>query len=783
MARSILITQCLQRDFVDPIGPHDPLPNLLHVGHTEAARLLGAEPAVGPLAQLMNWARSQTAEDLRIIHIRDWHDPNDPRQHDHLRAFGDHCVRDGEGAKLVLQMDDRRSANEHIVDSITLNDFVDTDLETLIKPASGQPHDAAARVGVIGVWTDAKVSFLLYELKTRLGMNQLATCSALTASASRAQHFNALSQLHKLLGIEQFDSVAEFADWLAPGAHLSLPENVTGFQPAIEGLTLNGDSMVADRAIIGHLFRDSATVRFTPLTGGFSEAAVFRADAEDALGYHQAPSVVKLGPNGPIAQERVAFERIEEILGNNAPRVRGFVDLGARAGIKYSFAAMGAGTVRTLKEMFDEDVPVDVLEDVLRDALEEVLAPLYAAATYERLPLFEHYQFSPQWSSAVSENVAALGYDPAARELDFAGGLTVGNPCRLYDEFLPNASLPDNEFHYVSYVHGDLNAANILVDARSNVWVIDFFHAAQGHVLKDLAKLENDVLFILTPITNHDELREALAITTSLRDVTDLGAPLTDMLARLATPAIRRAWRIIVLLRSIGGKLCREDRNPQQLNIARLRYAVHTLGFDESSPLQKQWALATSGALADDVAASVRREHVLRVDWLPSQFTDPGRIGLTICPGRRDRGRSLTEDLETLRAGGATAVVCLLTDTELEWAGVANLRSAAISQGLTWRRLAIPDQGVPGLIDAQQLVLECRDLLDAGEHIVLVCMGGLGRSGTIAACAMVEAGLDAHTAIEQVRLIRGSRAVETFAQEHFVRDYEAARRTRSTAWR
>src|SRR5207245_10884338 len=136
-------------------------------------------------------------------------------------------------------------------DSIPLTAFADTHLQTLIKPASGHPHDAAARIGVIGVWTDAKVSFLLYELKTRLGMNQLATCSALTASASRAQHFNALSQLHKLLGIEQFDSVAEFADWLAPGAHLSLPSNVTGFQPAIEGLTLNSESMVADRAIIG----------------------------------------------------------------------------------------------------------------------------------------------------------------------------------------------------------------------------------------------------------------------------------------------------------------------------------------------------------------------------------------------------------------------------------------------------------------------------------------------------------------------------------------------------
>ena len=40
---TVLITQCLQRDFVDPIGPHDPLPNLLHVGYSEATRLLGPE--------------------------------------------------------------------------------------------------------------------------------------------------------------------------------------------------------------------------------------------------------------------------------------------------------------------------------------------------------------------------------------------------------------------------------------------------------------------------------------------------------------------------------------------------------------------------------------------------------------------------------------------------------------------------------------------------------------------------------------------------------------------
>jgi hypothetical protein len=51
---TVLITQCFQRDFVDPIGLHDPLPNLLHVGYAEATRLLGPEPAAGLLAQLVD---------------------------------------------------------------------------------------------------------------------------------------------------------------------------------------------------------------------------------------------------------------------------------------------------------------------------------------------------------------------------------------------------------------------------------------------------------------------------------------------------------------------------------------------------------------------------------------------------------------------------------------------------------------------------------------------------------------------------------------------------------
>ena len=103
---TVLITQCLQRDFVDPIGPHDPLPNLLHVGYSEAARLLGPEPAAGPLAQLIEWARGLPSDAIDLVHIRDWHDPDDPAQREHLARFGPHCIKDTIGARLVLEMDE-----------------------------------------------------------------------------------------------------------------------------------------------------------------------------------------------------------------------------------------------------------------------------------------------------------------------------------------------------------------------------------------------------------------------------------------------------------------------------------------------------------------------------------------------------------------------------------------------------------------------------------------------------------------------------------------------------
>ncbi|MFT7621214.1 MAG: nicotinamidase-related amidase, partial [Myxococcota bacterium] len=164
MSLSVLITQCLQRDFVEPIERHEPLPNRLHVGWQEAARLAGEDPDTGPVAQLLTWAQGKDRADLGLVHVLDWHDPADPRQARHLEHFGPHCLKDTRGATLVAGL--VPGVGEHIVHSIALNDFEGTRMSEVLDQLREQSDDGTLRVGVVGVWTEAKVTFLLYDLAT-----------------------------------------------------------------------------------------------------------------------------------------------------------------------------------------------------------------------------------------------------------------------------------------------------------------------------------------------------------------------------------------------------------------------------------------------------------------------------------------------------------------------------------------------------------------------------------------------------------------------------------------
>jgi protein-tyrosine phosphatase/nicotinamidase-related amidase len=766
--QSLLITDCLQNDFVGPIAKFQGLPNALHVGHDESLRLLGPSPAEGPVARAIAWAHAQPDTEVKVIHVRDWHDPNDDAQRGHLEQFGQHCVRDTPGADFVFRTDDVLSGKKlDVVDATTLSNFVGAELGRAVAPYAGKQ----IRVGLMGVWTEAKITFLAYELRARHPDFQIAVCSALTASSSRQNHFLALDQLERLLGVRVLDSVGEFIEFLG-GTMEDAP--LIGFSEKHPVLKLSDKTVLqeTDQHLVRYLFRGCREVSVHALDGGFSGNAVLATRSIDMHGHEQAAHVVKIGAKGPIGQERTAFEKIEAVLGNSAPRIADFADLKDRGALKYRYAAMGGGASRSLQKLYTAGIPDEDVRRILDQIFIEQLGRLYRAAAAERCELFDYYQFSPNWAPSVRAKVKdLLGAGGDAEVLEFAGGRRVQNVTTFYERTL--ATLPRiPRSHYHAQLHGDLNGANIIVDGQSNVWLIDFFHSHRGHVLKDLAKLESDLLYIWTPIANEDELEQALSISDALLGVEDLGAPLDPAPGQLKAPQLQRAWRTVQHLRSYYPELIKKDREPTQLLIAQLRYAVHTLGFDESSALQKRWALYTASAAASRLRRRLSTSG-LRVDWLADDLAGPGRVGLTWLPGRKDAGRILAEDLERIREEGITSVVCLLAKDEFARYGVDDLLEHYHRAGLEVHHVPTVDGWVPSDDELRTAVSWVESHRKSGKRVLIHCVGGLGRAGTVAACWLRSHGFEAAAAIAAVRQARSPRAIETLIQERAIGRFKA----------
>lgn len=173
--------------------------------------------------------------------------------------------------------------------------------------------------------------------------------------------------------------------------------------------------------------------------------------------------------------------------------------------------------------------------------------------------------------------------------------------------------------------------------------------------------------------------------------------------------------------------------------------------------------------------------HPIRVDVVPIEGL-PGRLGLTIAPGKKGRShlsrvrweRDLVTDLRALKERFATDVlVSLLRRYEYELLEIPQLAAEAERLGLETRRFEIDDMSVPDRprSDAfRDFVAALHADLTEGRNVTVHCRGGLGRSGLLAACLLVFDAKAPATAIARVRSHRPG-AIETRAQEMYVHDF------------
>lgn len=179
---------------------------------------------------------------------------------------------------------------------------------------------------------------------------------------------------------------------------------------------------------------------------------------------------------------------------------------------------------------------------------------------------------------------------------------------------------------------------------------------------------------------------------------------------------------------------------------------------------------------ATGVTTQTSENNPIRVSWIDDPFS--GRLGMTFLPGKQAEGisgrhdRTLATDAQALRdEWRIDLLVILVEDHELARFGVPDIQQVMASVGIDVLRLPIPDGGVPADVDqARVLARTILDRLAAGERVAVACRGGLGRTGTIAACTLIGAGLGPLQAIDVVRAARHG-TIETDEQERFVSSF------------
>ena len=182
------------------------------------------------------------------------------------------------------------------------------------------------------------------------------------------------------------------------------------------------------------------------------------------------------------------------------------------------------------------------------------------------------------------------------------------------------------------------------------------------------------------------------------------------------------------------------------------------------------------------MSPTTSQNSLLRVAWMEDPALTPlwpGRLGLTIAPGKKGvtaegnrHDRDLSADMNQLGADGVTRLVNLMeAHEETKWQ-IHGYDDAAARAGLESRRFPVVDVSVPTDPAAfAQLVEEVYAELQTGETVVAHCLGGLGRSGMLVACLLVRSGeFTAEGAVKFVRSKRSPKAVEG-AQPQFVGQY------------
>ncbi|CAN7998484.1 unnamed protein product [Ixodes hexagonus] len=170
----------------------------------------------------------------------------------------------------------------------------------------------------------------------------------------------------------------------------------------------------------------------------------------------------------------------------------------------------------------------------------------------------------------------------------------------------------------------------------------------------------------------------------------------------------------------------------------------------------------------------------LKIDWLDlSMFGYPDSVGLSGLPGCKfkDTWRDTARDLEYLKLEDVSDVFVLCTGGELTLYRVPNLLTDYETHGITVHHHPLKDGTAPSIQQLMTILKEIGQVIGEGKRALVHCFGGLGRTGVVAACLLLnlDDSMTPEHAVRKVQELRGTRAIQTVKQYNFIHDFRNIR--------
>jgi protein-tyrosine phosphatase len=131
----------------------------------------------------------------------------------------------------------------------------------------------------------------------------------------------------------------------------------------------------------------------------------------------------------------------------------------------------------------------------------------------------------------------------------------------------------------------------------------------------------------------------------------------------------------------------------------------------------------------------------------------------------------LSEDTAHYSSMGVSVILSLMEVGESYECGLQKEQEILSGFGIEFSNFQIKDRGLPNLADFRKLIRGLYVQVSEGANLAVHCRAGIGRSGVVASCILIEDGADPQHAIDMVSAARRVSIPDTQEQYDFIMDY------------